>query len=324
MISFKGILDKVENANYKRPRTGSVALYMFFVLISSILWCFLTFNTSMSVDMEIPVTVTSRPDNVRFLSQVPDTITVNVSNRGSYFFKYLFMSTPKLELRFGDYSDGNGVFKVDAQQMKKALSRILSRTTINSVLPDNITARYTDQPGKLVPIVLDLEVEPARLYTLTGMIERSQDSVLVYGDSKTLKDITEVYSYHVKEVGLTDTLRRKVTIAPVKGVVVEPRTIDVVIPIEKMVTKTQKVQISVRNAPQDVKVVVFPSKVDATFRVPMSYYKNNSQEITAVVDYNSINLKTPGNKVQLLVGEVPGAYEDVHLSLDSVEYIIEK
>ena len=147
---------------------------------------------------------------------------------------------------------------------------------------------------------------------------------MVYGDSKTLKNITEVYSYHVKEVGLTDTLRRSVTIAPMKGIVIEPRHIEVFIPIEKLVTKSQKVQVSVRNAPDDVNVIVFPSKVDATFRVPISYYKNSNQEITAVVDYNSINLKTPGNKVQLLVGEVPGAYEDVRLSLDSVEYIIEK
>lgn len=324
MASFKGILEKVKGFKFDRPSSNSVILYLFFVVISSILWCFLTFNRTVTVDMEVPVVVSGKPSNVRFLSQVPDTITVNVTNRGTYFLKYVFLSSPKLELKFSDYCDGNGVFRVDAVNLKKALSRILARNSINSVLPDNITARYTDQPGKLVPIILDMDIEPARMYALTGVIERSQDSVLVYGDNKTLKGITEVYSYHVSETGLTDTLRRKVTIAPLKGVVVEPRTIDVMIPVEKLVTKTQKVQVSVRNAPHDVKVVVFPSKVDATFRVPTSYFKNNTQEITAVVDYNSINLKTQGNKVQLLIGEVPGAYEDVHLSLDSVEYIIER
>ena len=50
----------------------------------------------------------------------------------------------------------------------------------------------------------------------------------------------------------------------------------------------------------------------------------NDAGITAVVDYNSVANGTPGNKVKVMIGEVPAAYQDVVFSHDSVEYVIEK
>lgn len=326
-----GLLDRFIGWCHKIPgeniRSKSVIQYLAFVCISCALWCMVTFNSTISMDIEIPVEVTSCPANVHFLSNVPDTLTVNVSNRGTAFLKYLFMPAPRLELKFSDYCDGSGNFRVEPAQLKKAIANTLSRTTvINSVLPGDISARYTDLPGKLVPVVLDMDLAAAPSHTLNGVVERSNDSVLVYGDSKTLKSITQVYTYHFSESGLTDTLRRKVTLAPINGAVIEPRAIEVMIPVERMVLRTQKVHVSVRNMPPNVNVIVFPSVVEVTYRAPMSYFNNNNKNnaITAVVDYNSININTPGNKVELMVGEVPGAFENVSLELDSVEYIIEK
>lgn len=314
-------LDKIKGLRADSTRSRSVALYLLFVFISIILWLFVTFNKTITTDMEIHLNI-SKPSNVHFLTQVPDSLTVTVSGRGTSFFKYLFQ-WPELHINFADYSDGNGGFKIESTQLKKALAKEFGSLSVVSVLPVDITAHYTDLPGKSVPIMLDIEIETSPGYSLTGNIERSQDSVFVFGDSKTLKSITEVYSYHVKEVGLKDTLRRSLTISSIKGAVVEPRTIEIMVPIEKMVAKVQEIPISVRNAPDGVNVVLFPSKVEATFLVPISQYKK-SPAITAVVDYNSISTYTPGNKVEVYIGEVPGAYADVKLSVDSVEYIIER
>ncbi len=318
-----GLIDKVKRMRGDNVSSRSILGYLTFVLIALVMWLFVTFNRTLSPDMEIHLVI-DKPTNVHFLTKVPDSLTVNVSAHGTSFIKYLF-TWPELRLRFDDYSDGDGNFKVESAQLKKALSRVFgSSITIASVLPGEITARYTDQPGKAVPVTLDIEIETAPGYSRTGDIKRSQDSVFVYGDSKTLQNINEVYSYHVKEVGLRDTLRRIVTIASVNGAVVEPRTIEITVPVEKMVLKTQEIPIAVRNAPDNVNVVLFPSKVEATFRVPMSQYKKDSQVVTAVVDYNSLSTTTPGNKVEVRVGETPGFFTDVKLSLDSVEYIIEK
>jgi len=305
------------------PRTRSILLYLCFVVISAVFWSFLTFNSDVKLDMEVPVKV-SMPSNVHLLSRVPDTLTVTVSDRGYRFFSYLFHKTPTLTLRFGDYNDGNGNFKVDQSHLKKALAAILNKhATIVSVLPENINIRFTDLPGKKVPVKTDILVEPREDYTRYGALIQSQDSVLVFSDAKTLSEINEVYTYHVEETDLTDTLRRRVTIAPINGAVIEPRAIDIIVPIEKLKQQTRTVKIVVRNAPAGVKMLLFPSDVEVNYRSPVSRIKDDAG-ITAVVDYNAVDFASPSNKVKVMIGEMPAAYQDVELSHDSVEYIIEK
>ena len=305
------------------PRTRSIFLYVGFVVISAVFWSFLTFNRDVQLDIEVPVEM-SLPSNVHLLAKVPDTLTVTVRDRGYRFLSYLFDKSPKLTLRFSDYSDGNSMFKIDQSHLKRAIANVLNkRATIVNVLPEAINVKYTDLPGKKVPIKADIIVEPREDYTQFGVLIQSQDSVLVFSDAKTLNEINEVYTYHVEEKELTDTLRRKISIAPINGAVVEPRAIDIVVPIEKLKLQTRSVKIVVRNAPPGIKMLLFPGDVEVTYRSPVSRIKDDSG-ITVVVDYNSVDFSSPNNKVKVMIGEVPAAYQDVKFTPDSVEYIIEK
>ncbi len=300
----------------------SILLYLSFVVISAVFWGFLTFNSDVQLDIEVPVEM-SLPSNVHMLGKVPDTLSVTVKDRGYRFFSYLFHKTPKLTLRFSDYSDGNSTFKIDQSHLRKALTTVLNKhATIVSVLPEAINIRFTDLPGKKVPVKADILVEPRDDYALYGALIQSHDSVLVFSDAKTLNEINEVYTHHVEERELTDTLRRKVGIAPINGAVIEPRTIDIMVPIEKLVSQTRTIKIAVRNAPRDVKMLLFPSDVQVSYRSPQSRISDKA-DITAVVDYNAITFDG-SNKVKVMIGEMPAAYQDVHFSHDSVEYIIEK
>ena len=315
--------NKLQDQLKNSPRTRSILLYLSFVAISAVFWSFLTFNRDLKLDIKVPVTITM-PDNVHLLSRVTDTLTVTVTDRGYRFFSYMFRKSPSLTLRFGDYNDGNGYFKVDQSHLKKALAAVLNKhATIVSVLPENINIKFTDLPGKKVPVKTDIIVEAREDYTLYGALIQSQDSVLVFSDAKTLNEINEVYTYHVEEKDLTDTLRRRVTIAPINGAVIEPRAIDITVPIEKLKSQTRTVKIVVRNAPAGVKMLLFPSDVEVTYRSPVSRIKDDT-DITAVVDYSAVDFSSPGNKVKVMIGEMPAAYQDVKLSHDSVEYIIEK
>ena len=96
------------------------------------------------------------------------------------------------------------------------------------------------------------------------------------------------------------------------------------VPIEKLKSQTRTIKISVRNAPHGVRMLLFPSDVVVSYRSPVSRISDNDSGITAVVDYNSVDFNSSSNKVIGLIGEMPSAYQDVKLSQDSVEYILEK
>ena len=317
------LLETTRKQLQESPRTKSILLYLFFVVISAVFWSFLTFNGDVQVEIKVPVEI-SKPDNVHLLNKVPDTLSVTVRDRGYRFYSHLFHKAPKLTLRLTDYSDGNSTFKIDQSHLKKTVASVLNKhATIVSVLPESINIRFTDLPGKKVPVKTDIMVEARDDYTQYGAWIKSQDSVLVFSDAKTLSEINEVFTYHVEELDLTDTLRRKITIAPINGAVVEPRSIEIMIPIEKLKPQSRSVKIAVRNAPAGEKMLLFPSDLEVNYLAPISRISEDAG-ITAVVDYNSVDFNSKSNKVKVSIGEVPAAYQDVKFSPDSVEYIIEK
>lgn len=308
----------------RKPRMRSFLLFLLFVFISTIFWGFLTFNRDIKLEIKVPVVI-SVPKNVHLIDKVPDTLTVTVVDKGYRLITYMFGDPPTLTLNFNDYCDPNSsMFRIDQSHLKKELSSIFKKhTVIESVLPEAINIKYTDLPGKKVPIRADIIAKAREDYTQNGAFTMSQEYAIVYGDAETLNEIDEVYTYHVEATNLTDTLRRSVAISPVKGAVIEPRSINIVVPIEKLISQTRTVKIVVRNAPSGVKMLLFPGDVDITYSSPASR-SNEDAGITAVVDYNSVDFKSSSNKVKVNIGEAPAAFQNVKPAIDSVDYIIEK
>lgn len=317
------LLNKIRERLSRSPRARSILLYLFFVIISAVFWSFLTFNRNVQLELVVPVEL-DMPENIHLLGKEPSSLTVTVRDRGYRFFFYMFHKSPKLVLKFADYIDGKNMFKMDQEHLKKALAHVLSKNTaIVSVLPESINLLYTDQPGKKVPVKPDIYVVPREDYAQYGALRLSQDSVVVYSDAETLSTINEVYTYRVEKKDLTDTLRRSVNIQPITGAVIEPHSINIMVPIEKLKEQTRSVKIDVRNAPPGIKMLLVPSDVEVTYLSPVSRITEDAG-ITAVVDYRSVDFKSRSNKVAVVIGEAPAAYQDVKHFPDSVEYIIEK
>lgn len=305
--------------------TKSVLLYLFFVFISVIFWCFITLNKTTQQDITFRIEITDIPNKVTFITDPPAAINVNIRDKGVSLLRYMLGDPPVLRLKFSEFSDSSTCrFAVNAVQMRNLLKRVISRdATVVGVTPESINVEYT-KLSKKVPIRLDANVRADIRYVIMGYPELSQDSVTVYGNATTLGEISEVYTYHVEERDVTDTLRRDVTIAPIVGVKIVPRTVHMTVPVEQLILKKKKVPISLRNTPSDVKLVIFPSAVEVSYLVPKSLFKVNRNDITVIVDYNSINLHSTSNKVAVRVGEAPAVYRNVELDTDSVEYIIER
>lgn len=309
---------------FKSTGAKKCMLYFAFVAVSSIFWLFNTANKISVHDVELPFEIVNVPDSVMFVSDPPRKINVSIRETG---INALFKKKSKISIRFSDYDMGSGVFKLNLMQLSAIVREKYSRESmINSILPDSISLRYVDprRDFKRVPIVLDFVARPNIQYELVGNISLSCDSVLVYGERDDLADVTEVYTYHVDEKELTDTLYRRVAISPIKNVRIEPREINVTVPVEKLIKKVRSIPVVVKNKPENINVVTFPNMVKVSYLVPKSQYNNSDKRISAIVDYNDILYGPKANRVEVRIGEVPMIYKNVSLDIDSVEYIIER
>ena len=181
-------------------------LYLVFVAVSFIFWLFNMANKSSVHDVELPFEIVNIPDSVMFISDPPRKITVSIRETG---LNALFKKKSKISIGFSDYDQSGGIFKINLMQLSALVREKYSRESmINSIMPDSISLRYIDprRDFKRVPIVLDFVARPNMQYEIVGGITLSADSVMIYGDRDDLADISEVYTYHVDEKELTDTL----------------------------------------------------------------------------------------------------------------------
>lgn len=305
------------------PATRTALNYLVFVFISFIFWVFISLNNSMQYDMEIPIKINSIPDSTTIISNIPERVNVSVKDKGNALLKFIIGETPTLNIKFNDYNAEEGLFYVSNTELRKNIRNLFENsTTIQSMSLDDINLKYTNLPGKKVPIKLDLDIRPNIQYIIYGMMKQDRDSVLVYSDRNTLADINEVYSYRVEERELTDTLIRTVTISPIQGAKIVPDKIKVTIPVEPLISKRIKIPVQVKNMPKGTNVITFPSEVEVSFLVPFSMYRKN-QPIYAIADYTDI-LIAESNKIGIKIEECPALYNNISLEQDSVEFIIEK
>lgn len=299
-------------------------LYLFFVLISTVFWVFNTANKPRIHDVELPFCIVNIPDSVMFLADAPHQINVSIKETA---INVIFKKKSKIEINFSEYDLGNNVFRINEQQLNAIVREKYGKeSVINSIMPDSVSLRYVDprRDVKQVPISLDFVARPNMQYEIVGNVVMSTDSVLVYGSSEHLAGVTEVYTYHVDEKELTDTLYRKVTISPIAGVRIEPREITVMVPVEKLIKRERVIPVLVKNKPENINVITFPPTVKVSYLVPQSQYNNFDKRISAIVDYNDILYSPTLNKVEVRIGEMPMMYKNVSLDMDSVEYILEK
>ncbi len=307
-------------------RAGSLLLYLTCLVISFLFWLFLTLNNETQKDLTLPLQLTSVPDSTTIISGLPQSVKVSVRDKGSSLLRYDFGHEPTMMVDFLEYFDGSGVFKISSIEMLARVRRLFSNTTtVVAVSPDSLSVRYTNLPGKRVPVNLDLAVSADFRYVMNGATVLSDDTVTVYSDQNTLGGITSVSTQRISEIGLTDTLVRCVDILPMAGVKTVPSKVTVTVPVELLINKKQSVSINVVNEPAGVNVVTFPSSVEASFLVPQSMY-HNVQNIKAVVNYNDILYAddVAGSKVAVKIIEVPAECRSISLVTDSVEYIVEK
>lgn len=323
MLNFSSIKRYIERKNIGSPFTKTVLNYLIFVFISFIFWAFLSLNNNIQHDIEIPIKIKEIPDSSTIITSVPDHVSVSVKDKGISLLKFLVGKTPVLNLRFKDYALQEGVFFISNTELRRRIRGLFENsTTIQGISIENIDIKYTNLPGKKVPIRLDLDIRPNIQYVIYGSIKQDVDSAVVFSDRNTLAEIEEVYTYRVEERNLKDTLLRTVAIAPMQNVKIDPERIQLTIPVEPLISKKLNIPVQVKNMPAEMNVITFPSVVEVSFLVPFSMYRKNLP-MMAVVDFNDI-ARAKSNKVNVKIDESPALYNNVSLAQDSVEFIIEK
>lgn len=309
---------------FSSSRGRDVLLYLVFVIISFVFWSILVLNNQMQQNYNVRIDIVNVPEGTTLIDECPDAVHVTLKNTGYAMMRYLWGEGPTLKISFAEYSDGKSRFVVTAQQMTELLSDLFGmEANVVNYSPESIVLRYTNRPGKKIPVVADADLSANFQYVLNGKVVLGPDSVVVYSDMLTLESINSVSTERFVAKELKDTLRTKLALSRLEGVRFIPDSISIMAPVEPLVQKLSLVQVVPINVPEGMRLITFPSLVKASYFIPISCYDSvNKYKLTATVDYSDIHVGQ--RTLPLRIDRAPDIMRNVTLTTDSVEFIVER
>ena len=308
MVDCRRIIDKAKGAVHS-SKGRDLLLYLMFVCVAFVFWFFLSLDSELQRDYDVPVEIENVPDSVTMLGIVPSEINVSVHGKGYQLIRFMWGKMPVMRVKFIEHITDGNVFALPRPKLESRLRDYFGQgVQIMSMRPDSLRLRYTTVPGVMVRLDVDADIRTDLQYVLSGPIMANVDSVRVFAPNGLPSTVTAVTTEPLIKSGLRDTSRFEVAVRPMDGMRIIP-------------DRVKKVKIEVTGIPEGAGLITFPSVAEVSYLVPMSFY-NDDYPVSAFVDFNSIDNRRQRAKLHLT--PMPELYRNVMVEPDSVEYIIEK
>lgn len=320
--SKKSILQRLRNGIVAAGRLKGLWQYLLFVGIAGVFWFVMALNDEMQDDFTVKVEITNVPDSVTFITNPPIQISLSVREKGTLLLRRKFMEQPVIRIPFNEFASANKL-KVSSSAMMARLRSIFGTgATLSVSSTDSISVAYTTSPGKVVPIHVDVDVTTALGKVINGKPKLSSTKVTLYCVGNITDTITSVSTMPIVRRNLSDPLKVMVDIKPIKGVRIEPSSVEVTIPIEPLENRKIMVPINTVGVPESESVSLFPQKVEVSYLVPMSANEDlPANDFKIVADYSDI-AHSATDKVKIRILSLPAGVQNASISHDSVEYTI--
>ena len=280
-------------------------IFLFFFFVAGGFWLLQTLNNDYEADFSIPVRLKGVPNNVVITSEPASELRIKVKDKGTVLLNYMLgKSFYPVILDYADYKGVDNQVRIYPSQFEKKVLNQLNAS-------------------KLVPVKLRGTLSAGREYYLSDTIF-SPDSVLVYAPQGVLDTIAVAYTQPVKLEDISDTLRQQVPLRIQKGVKFVPSSIEMMLPVDIYTEKTVEVPLRGVNFPADKVLRAFPSKVQVTFQVGLSHFRQiNADDFHIYVSYEEL-LRLGSDKYTVKIKNLPKGVSQVRFNPAQVDFLIEQ
>ena len=300
-------------------------IFLFFMFVSFSFWLLQVLNDDYETEYTVSLRMKDVPDNVVLTSELPSKMKITLKDRGTVLVNYsLGQGLMPLTLDFAEYSDKGNQVRIPSITLAKKITAQLSQSTkLVAIKPDTLEFIYTKGAAKTVPVKICGTITPERQYYVSDTIF-SPDSVRVYAPKSILDTITAAYTKTIDFEEVSDTVRKCVSFASVKGARFIPDYSDLTLKVDVYAEKTVDVPVVGVNFPHDKVLRTFPSKAKVTFQIGLSRFMEvGADDFQVVVDYDDLQ-NEGGDKCKLQLKEIPKGVNHVRVNPNEMDYIIEQ
>ena len=291
--------------------------------ISLLFWLLVKLSQNYKANREVAI-VYNLPEDMSFVTIPPEKVRVTLDGRG-WDLMYDYFGGRNTEISFNLAS--TVLQNITNTQLKSKMSDNLTSNNISigDMSFDYISIELGKSAMKKVPIVLDSKLAFAPNHQLKDTIELIPDSVIINGPISLLQDYEAWSTTQLAINDINTPIERLLPLQPNDKTQIKLSTaaVQVRIPVEQFTEKSIFLPVTVKNAPDSLKV--FPNKVRTSFVVGLSRYDTISEkDFLLEVDLKGMPINQAKNTAPLSLTKQPKEVKNVRFSPNSVSFLYVK
>ena len=322
---FKSIQEKAK-AFFHGEKWGEVLVFSFFVLLSFGFWLLQSLQQEYEITISFPIKYKNIPVDVALEANTPNVITAKVRDKGSVLLNYtLGHAFSSIEIDYLKNSkESKGAINIKHNTLETYVQKqLLATTTLQGFEPQEIIATLSQRDEREIPVTFNGDIQLPAGFLVSGPITLTPPKVKAYATTTLLDSLTEIQTTFTTIKNANTTLTRTLSLTKIEGVNFDTETVTVTIPIEEYTEKTLEIPVLCSHIPAHYTIRMFPSTVKVTCGVPLSRFKELSEEMFEIrIPYENLEQNMSG-KLPVMLTKQPEWVSTVTLSPQNVEFILE-
>ena len=321
--SFKSEPKRIKD-RLRRKRWSEALIFFFFILLSLGFWMLQSLQQDYEIELSIPVRYKNVPPDVAFTTTPPDVIRVKVKDKGSVLLNYTvgrnFMPI-EIGMKKGSPS---GELKLSRKDLESDIQKqLMATTSLIGFEPQTITLKYNPRDKKVVPVVFngDIQTEPG---FLLDTLLLTPSTVEVYASKTVLDTLVSVRTKYIVIKRAKKKVTENIQLEKMEGITASPDVVTLTAQVEEYTEKTLEVPVICSDLPSNLTLRTFPSSVQLTCNVPLSRFKDITEN-DFLVDVKYADLEKNLNGVlPVTLERKPSWVRQVSLYPEKIEFVLEQ
>lgn len=305
-----------------------LAIFLFFLFISTILWFLIKLSHEYTTDLDYPIQLVNPPKGKVIVGVPPRTVQLRVKAYGYTLLRYKAMallSPIQVNLKgakLNSNSNGSEYFLLLSNRIGSFVSQLSDDIVVLGVQPDTLFFSMANVIVKEVGVTPVVTATYASQHMLAGEIKVNPQRITITGPRSILDTVSEVKTSPMVLSLLLQTQKEKVPLAPIQQVTFSQNVVVVEVPVEKFTEATLEVPIVPLNIPDKSQVILLPEKVTIKCNVPVSkYFQLKPNQFKLVCNFNDADA-IAGSKIKVLIQKSPDYVGRIDFQPKNVDFII--
>lgn len=309
----------------KNPMPGWIKqnfrIKMGLFLLATLLWFLVVSKRSYEYAIVIPIEVIGLQPDMTLVNSLPSEALVKFRAAGQSLLSIRFITHPSLRL---DVSSVNDSLSIPCEPAMVILPGGVNAIVLEIIQPDTIDVKVDKMWRLTLPVIPEINIQPAAGYTVVGNVKVTPPSIQIHGPYSRIRNYSEVLTVPVSLTKLSRNIDITVDLKKFEGfgVKMNPESVTIQVKVERLGERSIiGVPLKTINTPRRREIILEPGSVDIKVSGAISVLTSLlPEDLNVWVNYREFNPNRGGYVPVHVDSDAPIEFE--HITPDTVKLIV--